>query len=238
MDGWLVGYLKVDIAKLEPQGAKKSSLDSHNTTFLTKKTKPYPRSSTCSWQDYRAHLSPRSPGIPFMLPTCTLQRAFPNPIHFAAEWCACSLLHCRSSSCKGVRWDRGGGVRAVKAPKRVEAWRGLKKVGHKKTLAYPQSWGLFPGRQHASMGDRVARRPRGRGKCTCTNHAPLGFCIRCRAFLRPASTSLHSLINFMQPASNPPVAQLEPVQMPLAGHRAPLGGYTPPVGLGVCPEWE
>lgn len=71
-----------------------------------------------------------------------------------------------------------------------------------------------------------------------TNHARPGFCIRSRAFLRPASTSLHSLINSMQPASNPPVAQLEPVQMPLAGHRTPPGGYTPPVGLGICPEWE
>lgn len=67
-------------------------------------------------------------------------------------------------------------------------------------------------------------------------HVSPGFCIISRALLRLASTSLHSLINFMQPASNLPVAQLEPVQMPLAGHRAPLGGYTPPVGLEVCPE--
>lgn len=128
VDGWMVGWItKGRDKKIRASGSQEKLPWFPQYHFLTKKTKPYPRSSTCFWQDSRANLSPRSPGIPFVLPTCTLQRAFPNPTHFAAEWCACSLRHCRSSFCKGMRWGGGGEVRAVKAPERVGAWRGLKK---------------------------------------------------------------------------------------------------------------
>ena len=42
----------------------------------------------------------------------------------------------------------------------------------------------------------------------------------------------------MQSASNLLVAQLESVPIRLAGHSAPPGGQTPPVGLEVCPVYE
>lgn len=150
---------------------------------MNKKTKPYPRSATCSWRDSRARLSvcpPAAPAFPECFPLAHSQQHFqiaPTGLQSGVPKIPC----CMSSACKGGG-VRGGECRLPKPQKEAGLEEGSRSVATKSLLSTgtaPSTHGSGEQRQRARCGavDAPAQ----------TDQAPPGFCARSRAVLRPAS---------------------------------------------------
>lgn len=172
VDGWMVGWISKggDKKILEPQGAKKSSLDSHNTN---------------SWLRRPSH----TPGLP-LVPGKTPKHICP-PGALAFPLC-CPHAHSKepfqipptlqlsgvpvASDTAGTHPVRGWGGVGVEKWGLSKLQRGLgleegsrRMATHKKTSPILRAEGYSQGGSMHPWGTEVgnsARRPGGRGKCT------------------------------------------------------------------------